>query len=326
MSSPEPVSHKLAFVFAGQGAQYVGMGRDLVESFEEARATFDEASEALGFDLRSLCFDGPEERLMETENTQPAVLTLDVACMRVLRGFGFEPGVAAGLSLGEYAALVCAEAMEFRDAVRIVRKRGRFMQEAVPLGMGGMAALLGMSEEDVYSVCKEASSFGLVEPANFNCPGQIVVSGEREAVRAAVALAKEKGAARSTLLPVSAPFHCKLMEPAAKKLKDELRRVTVRDPAIPIVANVTADYVKEKERIVPALVSQVASPVLWESSMRRLIGDGYDTFVELGPGRTLSGFIRRIDKRCKTLNVEDVNSLERTIKELKEGIQGARRG
>ena len=309
---------RVAFVFAGQGAQYVGMGKDLVESFDEARLVFEEASDALGFDMKSLCFEGPEESLAKTENTQPAVLTVDVACMRALMGFGVQPGAAAGLSLGEYAALVCANAIDFADAVRLVRKRGRFMQEAVPAGMGGMAALLGLSEEEVYAVCGEASSFGLVEPANFNCPGQIVVSGESKAVDAAVRLAKERGAARSTLLPVSGPFHCRLMEPAARRLEAELTSTAFRDPSIPVVANVDAGYVTRREQIAPVLVRQVSSPVLWEQSVRRLVEDGYDLFVELGPGRTLSGFIRRIDRKMGTLNVEDVDSLERAVRELKD--------
>lgn len=307
---------KIAFVFPGQGSQYVGMGRQLAEGYPAARRRLEEAGEALGMDLMRLLFDGPEEVLAETENTQPAILAVSVACLEVLTREGLEPEVAAGLSLGEYSALVAAGALDFPTAVQVVRQRGRFMQEAVPLGVGGMAAILGLDAVVVEAICEQARDAGWVEPANYNCPGQVVVAGEAAAVDRAVQLAKEAGAARAVKLAVSAPFHTRMLAPAAGRLAEVLAGVPIRPARIPVVANVTAEPVQDPEEIRTLLIRQVASPVRWEQSVRRMIADGVDTFVEVGPGRALSGFIKRIDRRLKVLNVEDPQTLAGALDSL----------
>lgn len=307
---------QIAFVFPGQGAQYVGMGRELAEAYPAARRRLDEASEALGLDLVRLCFEGPEEKLAETEYTQPALLAVSVACLDVLRQEGLDADMAAGLSLGEYSALVAAGSLEFAAAVRTVRLRGRFMQEAVPLGVGGMAAILGLDTAAVEAVCEEARAAGWVEPANYNCPGQVVVAGEAAAVDRAVELALQAGAARAVRLAVSAPFHTRMLAPAAERLAGVLASVPIAPARIPVVANATAEFVREPEAIRSLLVRQVASPVLWEQSVRRMVAAGADTFVEVGPGRALSGFIKRIDRKLKVLNVEDLQSLGRVLDSL----------
>ena len=289
---------RTAVVFPGQGAQFVGMGQDLYERFPEARQVFAEASEAAGFDIARLCFEGPEEQLQLTEYQQPALLAVGVACWRVLEDRGLEPAMAAGLSLGEYGALVVAGVLELADAARVVRLRGRFMQEAVPPGEGAMAALLGLDAEAVEELCRRLmeAGAGVVEPANYNCPGQIVVAGQRAAVEAAVQQAREAGARKAVLLPVSAPFHCRLMEPAARRLAEVLAQVPFRPARIPVVANVTAEPVTDPERIRQLLVQQVDHPVRWEHSVRRMQQEGITRLVEMGPGKTLTGFARRIDK------------------------------
>ena len=289
---------RVAVVFPGQGAQYVGMGRDLYERFPEARATFEEASQAAGFDVARLCFEGPEDQLQLTEFQQPALLTVGIACWRVLAARGLEADMAAGLSLGEYGALVLAGVLDFADAVRVVRLRGRFMQEAVPPGQGAMAALLGLEAPQVEAICRElmAAGAGVVEPANYNCPGQIVVAGERAAVEAAVERARAAGARKAVVLPVSAPFHCRLMEPAARRLAEVLAQVPFRPARVPVVANVTAEPVTDPERIRELLVQQVDHPVRWEQSVRAMQAAGVTRLVEMGPGKTLSGFARRIDR------------------------------
>lgn len=304
---------RTAFIFPGQGAQYVGMGKEIYENFPEARRYFEEANEVLGMDLAGLCFEGPEDTLKETANTQPAILTVSLACLAVLEKEGIRPDYVAGLSLGEYSALVAAGSLDFADAVSLVRKRGQYMQEAVPLGQGTMAALMGLDRDSILEICSRASEVGLVEPANYNCPGQIVVAGETAAVERAIELAREAGARRAMLLPVSAPFHCSLMIPAGRRLSDELDRVTIEDVRLPVVANATADYVSRSEEIRRLLVKQVSCPVLWEDSVRRLCTDGVTHFVEVGPGRALSGFVKKIDKEAQVTNIEDLASLEKLL-------------
>lgn len=307
---------KLAFVFAGQGAQKVGMGKELADNFECASRVFDEASQALGFDVAEMIFNGDDETLMITENTQPTVVTMSVAALRVLEEKGIKPDVVAGLSLGEYTAHIASGSLNFDDAVRLVKKRGKYMQEEVPVGIGAMAAIIALSAEDVKACCEEASKIGVCSPANFNCPGQIVVSGEVAAVDKCCEIAKEKGAKRAMKLPVSAPFHCSMLTGAGEKLAKELENVEVNDMNIPVITNVTADYVNSKEDIKPYLIKQVSSSVLWEDTIRKMIADGVDTFVEVGPGKALSGFIKKVDKDVKIFNVEDMASLEKTIEGL----------
>ena len=307
---------KLAFIFSGQGAQYVGMGRQIAEEYSKAGQIFDQASEALGFDLKKMVFESDDETLKITENTQPCILTMSIACLQPLLDKGIKPDVVAGLSLGEYSAHVAAGTLNFQDAVRLVRKRGKYMQEAVPVGVGTMAAVLGLDDATVIECCKAASDIGVVEPANFNCPGQIVVAGEVKAVEKVVELCKEKGAKRSMLLPVSAPFHCSLLKPAGEKLAEELKNVALNDMKIPLVSNVTADYVNSKDEVKELLNRQVSNSVLWEKSVNKMLADGVDTFIEIGPGKALCGFIKKISKDAKALNIEDLDSLNKTLTEI----------
>ncbi len=309
---------KLAFVFAGQGSQAVGMGKELAENFPVADKVFDEASAALGFDVKDMVWNGDAETLMITENTQPTILTASVAALRVLEEKGIKPDVVAGLSLGEYTAHVASGSMDFADAVRLVKKRGKYMQEEVPVGEGAMAAIIALSADDVKACCDEASEIGVCSPANFNCPGQIVVSGEVKAVEKCCELAKAKGAKRAMVLPVSAPFHCSMLIGAGEKLAKELENIEVKDMNIPVITNVTADYIKSKDDIKPLLIKQVSSSVLWENTIRRMLADGVNTFVEIGPGKALSGFIRKVTKEVNVFNVEDMKSLEKTL----EGLEG----
>lgn len=310
---------KTAFLFSGQGAQTIGMGKELCENFAVASDTFDAASAATGIDMKAMIFDGDSETLMITENTQPAILTMSIAAYRVVESMGVHPDVVAGLSLGEYSAHVAAKSMNFKDAVRLVKKRGKYMQEEVPVGVGAMAAILALEPDAVYAICKDASAKGIVEPANFNCPGQITVAGEKEAVAYACELAKERGAKRAVMLPVSAPFHCSMLKGAGEKLKRELDNVPVSDLTVPLITNVTADYVKSKDEIKELLVRQVSSSVLFEKSLRRMLADGVDTFVEVGPGKTLCGFVKKITKDANVYHVEDMQSLEEMKTALGEG-------
>lgn len=309
---------KIAFVFPGQGAQYVGMGKELAENFEIANDIFKKASDSLGYDMKKLCFEGPEKELKKTENTQPSILTASIAAYEVLKKHGYTPDMVAGLSLGEYSALVASDVMSFEDAVRVVKARGKYMQEEVPLGVGTMAAFIGLEREKVLEACKKALEFGVVEPANFNSPIQIVVSGEVKAVEKAVEIGKELGAKKAMVLNVSAPFHSSMLKGAGEKLEVELNKVELNDFSYPVVANVTGEYYDSISSVKGLLVKQVSNSVLWEDSVRRMIDDGVDTFVELGPGKALSGFIKRISRDVKILNVEDITSLEKTLKALQE--------
>lgn len=307
---------KLAFLFAGQGSQAPGMGKELAENFECADKVFDEASEALGFDIKDMMWNGDQETLMITENTQPTIVTMSTAALRVMQEKGIRPDVVAGLSLGEYTAHIASGSLDFADAVRLVKKRGKYMQEEVPVGKGAMAAIIALSADEVRECCKEASEAGVCTGANFNCPGQIVVSGEVAAVEKCCEIAKAKGAKRALMLPVSAPFHCSLLTGAGEKLAKELENVEVKEMQIPVITNVTADYVKNKEEIKPLLIEQVSNSVLWEDTIRRMLADGVDTFVEIGPGKTLSGFVKKISKDVKIFNVEDMASLNKTLEEF----------
>jgi [acyl-carrier-protein] S-malonyltransferase len=313
MTTPQPL---IAFLFPGQGSQAVGMGKDLAEKYPIARQTFDEADDALGYKLSQLCFEGPEEKLRMTEITQPAILTASVAAWRVLNEKGLTPRFVAGHSLGEYSAHVAAGTITFADAVRTVRNRGKYMQEAVPDGVGAMAAVLGMNLEKVTAVCRDASQGEVCEPANINSPEQIVISGHASAVERATKLAEERGAKRARLLPVSAPFHCSLMKPAQDRLGNDLRSIEFQTPGIPVVCNVDATPLEDAYRSRDALLRQVTGSVKWDQSMRVLISKGIETFVEVGPGKVLSGLMRQIDRSKTCLNVGDEASLLKTATQL----------
>jgi [acyl-carrier-protein] S-malonyltransferase len=303
----------IAFLFPGQGSQAVGMGRDFSTLSATAKAVFQEANDALGFDLMRLAFDGPEAELALTANTQPAVLTVGVAAAVVAIEHGIRPQMAAGHSLGEYAALVMAAAIRFHDAVRLVRRRGEFMQDAVPVGAGAMAAILGLDLAQVEAVCREAAQNDVVEVANINAPTQIVIAGHRAGVERAVKLAAERGGRKSVMLPVSAPFHCTLMAPAAERLAAELATVPVSDPRMPVVRNVDAGVTRTAAEIKPALLRQVASPVRWVECIQRLAAEGATTFIEVGPGRVLSGLVKRTLEGARALSVEDAASLGKAV-------------
>jgi [acyl-carrier-protein] S-malonyltransferase len=287
------------------------MGKEFFENFREAREVFQEADDVLHLPISSLCFQGPEEALKLTENTQPAVLTTSIAVLRVLQAEkGVVPRVAAGHSLGEYSALVVSDALAFADAVQIVRLRGRFMQEAVPVGEGGMAAILGMEREQVEKMCEEAAQGEVLTPANFNCPGQIVIAGHSKAIERAMERVKQEGK-KAVPLPVSAPFHSPLMKPAGERLEKVLKGITVQDLKIPVVTNVEADINQSKERVKELLVTQVWSPVRWEESMQKISGDGIEQTLEIGPGKVLSGLMKRINPKVETKNIEDIQTLKK---------------
>lgn len=306
---------KLGFVFPGQGAQYVGMAQELCDRYPVAKETFEEADEALGFKLSELCFFGPEDSLRLTYHTQPALLTASIAAYRVFQQFSSViPSVVAGHSLGEYTALVASGTLSFAEAVQLVHRRGRYMDEAVPAGQGAMAAVLGMAAEELSAVCQQASSTDeVVELANVNCPGQIVISGTALGVERASQLAKEQGAKRVIPLVVSGPFHCSLMRKAANRLSQALDEVTLRDSGIPVVANVDASPRQDSASLRMALEAQLYSPVLWEASVREMLTMGVEAFVEFGPGTVLSGLIKKVERRILTFHVENEVSLQETL-------------
>jgi [acyl-carrier-protein] S-malonyltransferase len=309
---------KIAFLFPGQGSQKVGMGKDIAEVHQGAQKIFAQADDALGFSLSDLCFDGPEEQLRLTAYTQPAILTASIALYTAFSEGGFVPDLVAGHSLGEYSALVAAGSIHFADAVRIVHRRGTFMEEAVPAGKGAMSAVIGLDREELERVCREVSREGhVVEPANLNAPGQIVISGHRAAVEEGGERALQAGARRVIPLAVSGPFHSSLMKPAAERLSKVLADVPVADAKVPVVANVSARPVRDAQTIRQSLVDQVASPVLWEDSVRWMMEQGVDTFVEIGPGNVLTGLVKKINRRVNALSVQDVPSLEKALKELR---------
>jgi len=307
---------KVAFVFPGQASQYPGMGKELAEKYPVARAVFDEADKALGISVSKLCFEGSEDDLKLTANTQPAILTVSVAASRVLAEKGITPDFVAGHSLGEYSALVAAGSLKFADAVKLVRKRGTYMQEAVPAGQGAMAAIMGLSPAVVQDACKRAAEVEICAPANLNSPEQTVISGHAGAVKRAVEIASQLGAKRSMVLAVSAPFHSALMMPAQEKLERDLNAIAFADLQVPLVTNVDADSIRQGEEARSALIRQVTMAVRWEESMRMLLDEGVNTFVEVGPGRVLTGLMRQIERSVATLNVEDEKSLQATVEKI----------
>jgi [acyl-carrier-protein] S-malonyltransferase len=307
---------KLAFLFPGQASQYPGMGRDLAENFPESRAVFEEADSALGFSISKLCFEGAEEDLKLTENQQPAILTVSVAAYRALESRGIAPDFAAGHSLGEYSALVAAGALEFADAVKLVRQRGRYMQEAVPVGEGAMAAILGLSPADVAEVCKKAAEGEVVSPANLNSPEQTVIAGSAAAVKRSVEIASQSGAKRAVILAVSAPFHCAMLMPAQKRLESDLRTVEFSQLRFPVITNVDAEAVTTGEEARGSLIRQVTQPVRWLESVREMIDSGVSIFVEVGPGKVLAGLLRQIDRSVRCFNVEDAAGLKATLEKI----------
>lgn len=317
---------KLAFLFPGQASQYPGMGRDLAEKFPEARAVFDEADAALGFSILTLCCEGSEDALKQTENTQPAILSVSTAAYRALEKRGATPDFAAGHSLGEYSAHVAAGTVQFSEAVKLVRERGRYMQEAVPAGVGAMAAILGLAPAEVAEICRKAAENEIVSPANLNSPEQTVISGHAAAVKRAVEIASQSGAKRAVILPVSAPFHCELMAPAQKRLEPDLRAAKFNDLRFPVVTNVDAEGVMTGAEGREALIRQVTSPVRWLDSIHEMIDGGVTIFVEVGPGKVLSGLLRQIDRSVRCFNVEDAASLEATLDRIAQARSEAPEG
>ena len=309
---------KTAFLFPGQGSQKVGMVQDLFENYDSVKALIKEADETLGFSISKMMFEGPDTELMKTEFTQPAILTASVAVWQVLKEHGLTPDIAAGHSLGEYSALVAAGAISFADAVHTVHLRGRFMQEAVPLGEGSMAAVIGSNPETIVKVCGEVSTEDLpVQAVNFNCPGQVVIAGAKAAVEKACEALKEAGARRAIMLKVSAPFHSTLMEPAALRLKEVLDKIDIHDTAIPVVANVNAKEETKADEIRKNLVDQAAHPVHWEESIRNMIASGVDMTVEAGPGTVLTGFMKKIARSVPCHHAEDVATIDEVVTALK---------
>jgi len=308
---------QIAFVFPGQGSQVVGMGKALHDSFEAARAVFEEADAVLGFRLSQLCFQGPDDQLKLTENTQPAILAVSTAAWRVLSEAGVRPDFVAGHSLGEYSALVAANSLSLSDALRVVGKRGRYMQESVPVGQGAMAAILGLTADQVEALCREAAQGEVLSPANLNTPSQIVIAGAATAVDRALQLAKSHGARKAVQLSVSAPFHCALMQPAQERLAKDLGQIAFGNPEYPLINNADASELCSGDAIAGSLSRQVCSPVRWTESIQKLITAGVKLFVELGPGKVLCGLIRQVDRTVKTSNVEDPPSLALTLETIK---------
>lgn len=307
---------KRAFIFPGQGAQAVGMGKDFYDNFDAAKKLFDEADDALGYSIKKMCFEGSEDDLKLTANTQPAILVVSVIVSEILKSEGVTADIAGGHSLGEYSALVSAGTLKFSDAVVLVHKRGKFMQEAVPVGEGSMAAIIGLDDATIIKICAEASEVGEVQAVNFNCPGQTVIAGKTRGVEVAVEKLKSAGAKKAVILPVSAPFHSTLMAPAAKKVAAELDKVELNDAAFPIAANFTGELETSAADIKNNLISQADNPVKWIACVEAMKNFGAETFIECGPGKTLCGFNRRIDKKIRSLNVEDLDSLKKTLAAL----------
>lgn len=312
---------KTVFMFSGQGAQYAGMGKDLYNNYTVAKEVFDRADEVLGYSIKDICFNN-EEKLGETEFAQPAILTMSIAAMKVLEERGVRADMTAGLSLGEYSAYVASGAMDFEEAVALVQKRGKFMAEAVPSGVGAMYAIIGLDTELVEEACKEAvdEGLGLAVPANYNAPGQIVIAGKAESVARAAEIAKQKGAKMAVKLKVSGPFHTELLMPAAEKLGPELQKMTISPMKIPVFTNVDAEKVKSEDDIIPILTKQICCPVRWESIVRNMSAEGADTFIELGPGKTLCGFVKRTLKGVTNVNVEDTSTLEKALEKLNAAV------
>jgi len=309
------MSSNIVFMFSGQGSQYVGMGKELYENYEAAKSILDKAEEIVDFDLKDMIFNGPEADLNNTKNTQPAIYTVSAMIKAVLAEHGLDAAAAAGHSLGEYSALYAAGVLSFADGLKLVRRRGELMDQADPEGKGTMAAIIGLADKEVESVLKEID--GIVTVANYNSPGQVVISGEVTAVEAAGELLSEKGAKRVIPLTVSGAFHSPLMEPAKEELKNTIESVEFKDAQIPLIANVTADYVKESSEIKSALIKQLNNSVRWVETIERFKEDGYEDYVEVGPGRVLKGLMRRIDRSLNAYNVEDEKSLKKTLKKLK---------
>lgn len=311
---------RIAFLFPGQGAQYVGMGKEIADRFTIASNIFEISREILKLDIKKLCFDGPDEELMKTEFTQPAILATSIAILKVIEEYGISADVCAGLSLGEYSALVYSGALDFEDAIGLVRKRGKFMQEAVPEGKGTMAAILGLDKDTIANIIEQASEKGVIEGANYNCPGQVVLSGEVKAIIEACDIAKAKGAKKAIPLPVSAPFHCSMLFDAGERLSYELNEIKINEPLKEVISNVTGDYIRSSAEIKELLIHQVSMPVLWEQSVERMLIDGVDTFIEIGPGKSLIGFVKRIGKNCNKglnlYNVENIETLENLMTKL----------
>ena len=315
-------TNHIAFLFPGQGSQTVGMGKELSDAYSVARQTFEEADHVLGYKLSQVCFEGPEDQLRLTEITQPAILTVSVAAMRVLETHIPSPSYVAGHSLGEYSAHVAAGTINFADAVRTVRQRGKYMQEAVPVGVGAMAAILGMELDPLAAVCQEAAQNEVCAPANINSPGQIVISGNIAAVERAVKLASERGAKRAMILPVSAPFHCSLMKPAQDRLETDLKSLSMNKPVCPVACNVDAELVTDELRARDTLVRQVTGSVKWDQCMRLLISKGVHTFVEVGPGKVLCGLMRQIDRSKECYAVGDQATLAKTLESMSQKTAG----
>ena len=308
---------KIAFIFSGQGSQYIGMGKELYDNIPSCKKIYDKANEVLGFDLKELIFNGDKEELNITENTQPAILTTSIAILQAIKDKGINPDIVAGLSLGEYSALVASDALDFETAVSLVKKRGRFMQEAVPQGIGSMVAVIGLEEDKIKKVLKVASASGIVEIANYNTNNQIVIGGENAAVELASELLKESGARRVIPLKVSGPFHTSLLNEASIKLKNEFENIHFNTPKIKTITNVTADFIENGDEIKNLLINQVKSSVRWSETIERMLDEGIDTFIEIGPLKTLSSFVREISKEkkvaVKIFNVEDLKSLNKTL-------------
>jgi [acyl-carrier-protein] S-malonyltransferase len=307
---------KVAVLFPGQGAQYVGMGQDLYLNHEAFKQAYDKADEALGYKISEICFSGPKETLALTKVTQPAMLAFGVGVANILKNNQIKIDAYAGLSLGEYGALVMAGAIDYVSAVKLVEKRGQYMQEAVPVGLGTMAAIIGLESEQVEAICETAKVKGIVEPANYNCPGQIVIGGEVGAIEYACELANQAGALKAMVLDVSAPFHTSMLTPAKEKLEEELKGFEFMQLNTKVVSSVTADYITSETSISEVLSNQVCSPVKWEETIRKLINDGYDTFITIGPGKSLNGFLKRINKKLKVHFIEDQKTLSYELERL----------